>query len=197
MLIQLIVYLQSSNLTLLLLKFYFFPPSWRHQWWTDWCHSHIDGADAIYWCRNNFRYGLFDVHKHAWTCFISCLYFYRFYPGIQIHDQRGFGDLTNRGNMTALECATWCCSYPHCVCFFHTREQLVDAGDCKQGKSCCWLKPTFNSTRLDDFCKPSTDDCLSGVLNFCNWNSSKLVAALLTILQIKCLAPIYNQLSLV
>jgi len=92
-----------------------------------------------------------------------CLSNISFYPAIQIHDQHGFGDLTNAGGLSAAECASWCCDTAECMCFFHTKSQLVDAGNCTAGKPCCWLKPTFNTTRLDDQCADPTN-CLSGVL---------------------------------
>ena len=81
--------------------------------------------------------------------------------GIQIHDRHPFTDLTNRNGIGAGECSEWCCNTPKCAAFFHTTNQLSDAGNCKKGASCCWLKPTFNESRLDDKCKKETD-CVSG-----------------------------------
>jgi hypothetical protein len=81
--------------------------------------------------------------------------------GVQVHDIHPAGDLENRAHGTAGECATWCCGTSACVAFFHTVDQLSDAGNCSAGSSCCWLKPTFNTTRLDDFCSPP-ENCLSG-----------------------------------
>ena len=73
-----------------------------------------------------------------------------YYPGVQLHDVHPYLDLGNQPNLTAQECAKWCCSREDCVCFYHTTSQPSDDLDCVAGYPCCWLKPTFNATRLDD-----------------------------------------------
>ena len=83
------------------------------------------------------------------------------FEGIQIHDRHPFTDLTNRGGIDADACSQWCCGTAKCEAFFHTTNQLSDAGNCKKGASCCWLKPTFNESRLGDKCETETD-CVSG-----------------------------------
>ena len=84
------------------------------------------------------------------------------FKGIQVHDRHPFSDLTNRAGINASACSKYCCETLQCVAFFHTTNQLVDAGNCKQNEPCCWLKPSFNESRLDDFCQDK-DACISGV----------------------------------
>ena len=87
------------------------------------------------------------------------------HPGIQVHDRHGVGggsDLANRKLDTHEQCASWCCATDDCVAFFHTKKQLTAAGNCSAGQPCCWLKPTWNASRLDDDCADASD-CMSGV----------------------------------
>jgi hypothetical protein len=93
----------------------------------------------------------------------SCNGTITWHAGVQLHDIHPASDLTNRGGIDVDACASWCCGTPDCVAFFHTTNQLSDAGSCKQGGSCCWLKPTFNATRTNDTCA-TPSDCTSGVL---------------------------------
>ena len=93
----------------------------------------------------------------------SCEGTISWHAGVQLHDIHPASDLTNRGGIGVDACASWCCEVPQCAAFFHTTNQLSDAGDCKQGGSCYWLKPTFNATRTNDTCAPP-GDCNSGVL---------------------------------
>ena len=94
----------------------------------------------------------------------SCMEQVRWYPGVQIHDAHPWQDLANRPNLTTDECGRWCCSRDDCVCFYHTSWQLNEAGACKVGWPCCWLKPTFNASRTHDDadCK-GVAKCMSGV----------------------------------
>ena len=98
------------------------------------------------------------------TCDRKVLHTYR---GIQIHDQHlnssCCSDISNRPLPTPQACADLCCANARCLAFFHTTNQLSAAGNCSKGGSCCWLKPTFNSSRLHDACAEPAD-CVSGVL---------------------------------
>ncbi len=84
------------------------------------------------------------------------------FKGIQIHDLHPYTDLKNRPDTTPGECSQWCCDTEQCEAFFHTTNQLSDAGNCKKGASCCWIKPTYNTSRLDDKCEKE-NDCISGI----------------------------------
>jgi hypothetical protein len=90
----------------------------------------------------------------------------QWHRGVQLHDRHGVGggaDLANRGGgVTADQCADWCCAVDACVVFFHTKKQLGAAGNCSAGAPCCWLKPTWNSSRAGDACAVPSD-CVSGV----------------------------------
>ena len=95
----------------------------------------------------------------------SCLAEVQWYSGIEVHDWHGAAggtDLTNRGGITASQCAAWCCAVDACVAFFHTKNQLSAASNCSARQPCCWLKPTFNSSRLGSYCSPRSN-CMSGV----------------------------------
>ena len=83
------------------------------------------------------------------------------HAGIQVHDIYPASDLGNRQLTTYEECASWCCNTSACVAFFFTKMQLTDAGECVANQPCCWLKPTFNTTRLSDFCA-NPGNCMSG-----------------------------------
>jgi diketogulonate reductase-like aldo/keto reductase len=83
------------------------------------------------------------------------------YQGVQVHDIHPASDLGNRQLDTYEECASLCCDTPACVAFFHTTMELTDAGECFAEQPCCWLKPTFNTTRLTDFCA-NPSNCMSG-----------------------------------
>lgn len=87
------------------------------------------------------------------------------YPGIQIHDEHVnascCSDLSNRPLETAQQCSDWCCADARCVAYFFTTNQSSSTRNCTKGGSCCWLKPTFNASRLDDRCR--FGNCVSGV----------------------------------
>ena len=39
----------------------------------------------------------------------SCTESVQWHPGIQLHDMEGAGDMGSKGNLSAVECASWCC----------------------------------------------------------------------------------------
>ena len=93
---------------------------------------------------------------------VKCTCKVKEYKGIQVHDRHPFSDLTNIAGIDASTCSQRCCQRLDCVAFFHTTNQLNDAGNCNRNEPCCWLKPSFNETRLDDYCEEK-DSCISGV----------------------------------
>ena len=95
---------------------------------------------------------------------LTCLTQVRLYPGVQVHDRHPAIDLGNRPNVSSLDCAEWCCMRADCLAWYHTTAQKHDGLNCKAGQSCCWLKPTFNTTRIHDAgdCD-SEHHCMSGV----------------------------------
>lgn len=93
-----------------------------------------------------------------------CLLQTKLYPGVQLHDAHPAVDLGNKPNLTVLECAEWCCGRDDCKCFYHTTSQPHDGLNCKGGEPCCWLKPTFNATRIHDAADCQGEHhCMSGV----------------------------------
>ena len=94
----------------------------------------------------------------------SCLLHTKLFPGVQIHDRHPAVDLGNKQGLTEVQCAEWCCSRADCKCWYHTSNQTHDGLNCKAGQPCCWLKPTFNTTRVhDDGDCHGPHKCLSGV----------------------------------
>ena len=93
---------------------------------------------------------------------VKCTCKVKEYKGIQVHDRHPFSDLTNIAGIDASTCSQRCCQRLDCVAFFHTTNQLNDAGNCNRNEPCCWLKPSFNETRLNDYCEEK-DSCISGV----------------------------------
>jgi hypothetical protein len=89
------------------------------------------------------------------------------FRGIQIHDvhpnRSCCSDLSNSPEPTVQRCSELCCAHARCAAFFHTAHQLSSAGNCSMGGPCCWLKPTWNSSRLHDRCVHPAD-CVSGIL---------------------------------
>lgn len=99
----------------------------------------------------------------------SCTASVQWHPNIQLHDMEGAGDMGSRGNTSAAACASWCCATPSCVAFFHTTNASMWNNNCGD-TPCCWIKPSFNTTRLNDTClgdpthKPCTGTFTSGLI---------------------------------
>ena len=97
---------------------------------------------------------------------LMCLTELELYAGVQVHDAHPAVDLDNRANVSATACAEWCCGRADCKAFYHT-SSLRDskhASHCEPGAPCCWIKPTFNATRIhDDADCHGEHVCLSGV----------------------------------
>ena len=104
---------------------------------------------------------------------LRCMTQLKLFPGVQLHDQSGHSDLANRPNLTSLECAEWACSRDDVAAFYHTTwygnsaSHSNVAGEyppCTEGNPCCWIKPTFNKTRIHDtsVCL-GHHHCMSGV----------------------------------
>ena len=95
---------------------------------------------------------------------LACMLQTKLFVGIEVHDRHPAKDLGNRLGLSATGCAEWCCSRDDCKCWFHTSNQTRDARDCRAGQPCCWLKPTFNSSRVhDDRDCQGQHQCVSGV----------------------------------
>ncbi len=85
------------------------------------------------------------------------------FPGVQVHDAHPAHDMANFRVKTWQQCQDQCCGTAGCKAFFHTTNQSGDAGNCTTGTPCCWLKPTWNASRIHDTC-PMPNVCMSGVL---------------------------------
>ena len=99
----------------------------------------------------------------------ACTASVQWHPDIQLHDMEGAGDMGSKGNTSKEACAKWCCEIPACVAFFHTTNASMWNNNCG-ATPCCFIKPTFNSTRLNDTClgdpthKPCTGRITSGLI---------------------------------
>jgi hypothetical protein len=105
------------------------------------------------------------AQQHAPSCEAGV----QWHPSIQLHDMTGAGDMNSTANLSATECAALCCAVPRCMAFFHTTNASMWNNNCGP-HPCCFIKPTFNATRLNDTClgRPGHPACTgqitSGVL---------------------------------
>ena len=109
-------------------------------------------------------YGILANAPDPMTCASSTCGSVTLYPGIQVHDAHPAHDMANIKTGSWWTCQTACCQTTGCKAFYHTTNQSSSDGNCTVGQPCCWLKPTFNSSRTDDVCQ-SGDFCVSGVLH--------------------------------
>jgi hypothetical protein len=81
----------------------------------------------------------------------------------EVHDVSGVVDMMNDNTTRSpQECGALCCATKGCVAFVFKDAQSPAAGNCTQDMSrCCWLKPTLNTSRLNE----TSSGCTSGILS--------------------------------
>ena len=82
--------------------------------------------------------------------------------GVEVHDVSGVVDMMNdNATRSPQECSVLCCATEGCVAFVYKTAQSPPAGNCTtDGGRCCWLKPTLNTSRLNE----TSEGCTSGYL---------------------------------
>ena len=82
--------------------------------------------------------------------------------GVEVHDVSGVVDMMNdNATRSPQECSALCCATEGCVAFVYKTAQSPPAGNCTtDGGRCCWLKPTLNTSRLNE----TSEGCTSGYL---------------------------------